>query len=319
MCGFTSSDRNSVIFIPQKSNTQTTFLCSKTFYQHMKTLLKCFVFVFCILQAGKAQTQKIPKGKVIFFDDFNDKKLDSNKWNIEITGFHVNNELQAYVDSAVTFFIQNSKLVLQPVYTPGFVTKDGQHFDFISARINTRKKFEFEYGLAEARIKLTNGAGLWPAWWILGNGQWPATGEIDVMENVGDAAWASAAVHGPGYSGETPFVERYHFPKNNDAAQWHIYAVNWTPDTMVFEYDGKPIYRVTKAMAAKYGEWAFSNQKFLILNFALGGNYPAGVNGVKEPYFGLPETTVQQIQQKQAKMVIDWVKVTQFNAPQNSK
>ncbi|MDE3126120.1 MAG: glycoside hydrolase family 16 protein, partial [Bacteroidota bacterium] len=203
-----------------------------------------------MLQLVMAQAQKKTTGKVIFFDDFAAKNLDTSKWNIEITGFHVNNELQAYVDSSATLFIKNGQLILQPIFAPGFVTKDGQHFDFISARINTRNKFEFEYGRAEARIKLTNGAGLWPAWWILGNGQWPATGEIDVMENVGDAAWASAAIHGPGYSGETPFVKRFHFLKNNDAAHWHVYAVNWTPDAMVFEYDGKPMYQVTKEMTA---------------------------------------------------------------------
>ncbi len=63
----------------------------------------------------------------------------------------------------------------------------------------------------------------------------------------------------------------------------------------------------------------FSNKKFLILNFALGGNYPAGVNGAKEPYFGLPEKTLQQIKQNKAKMVVDWVKVTQLDAPKPSE
>ncbi|MGC8750414.1 glycoside hydrolase family 16 protein [Hydrotalea sp.] len=276
------------------------------------------VFIFIVFAIGitsLAVAQPRQKGKVIFFDDFKSSKLDTSKWNVVVTGFHVNNELQAYVDSNATLYVKNNKLVLQPLYSPGFVTHDGQYFDFISARINTKDKFEFEYGRAEARIQITNGAGLWPAWWILGNDEWPQTGEIDVMENVGDAAWSSAAIHGPGYSGETPFVQRYYYPKNNHATQWHIYAVNWTPDSMVFEYDGKPMYTVTKAMTTKYGPWAFSNKKYLILNFALGGNYPAGVNKVKQPYLGLPEKTVKLIQQKQAKMLVDWVKVTQYNAP----
>lgn len=274
-----------------------------------------FFIVFAIGITSMVVAQPLQKGKVIFFDDFKSSKLDTNKWNVVVTGFHVNNELQAYVDSNATLYVKNNQLVLQPLYSPGFVTHDGQHFDFISARINTKDKFEFEYGRAEARIQLTNGTGLWPAWWILGNDEWPQTGEIDVMENIGDAAWSSAAIHGPGYSGETPFVQRYYYPKNNNATKWHIYAVNWTPDSMVFEYDGKTMYTVTKAMTAKYGPWAFSNKKYLILNFALGGNYPAGVNKVKQPYLGLPEKTVKLIQKKQAKMLVDWVKVTQYNAP----
>src|ERR1700683_115093 len=84
--------------------------------------------------------------KVVFFDDFNTGQLDRTKWNVVVTGFHVNNELQAYVDSAKTLYEQNGQLVFQPAYTPGFVTKDGQHFDFISARINSSEKFDFLYG-----------------------------------------------------------------------------------------------------------------------------------------------------------------------------
>src|SRR5579864_2464986 len=79
-------------------------------------------------------SRRTPAAKLIFFDDFNTGHLDRSKWNVVVTGFHVNNELQAYVDSGKTLFEQNGQLVFQPCYTPGFVTHDGQHFDFISAR-----------------------------------------------------------------------------------------------------------------------------------------------------------------------------------------
>jgi beta-glucanase (GH16 family) len=202
-------------------------------------------------------------------------------------------------------------LVIQPRYSPGFVTADGQKFDFISGRINTRGKFNFKYGTAEARIRMAAGAGLWPAWWILGNGRWPETGEIDVMEYVGEKDWASAAVHGPGYSGETPFVNRLYFEKDNDVTKWHIYGVDWSPDSLIFRYDGAIMFRVTRSMAAHYGNWSFDNDKFLILNFALGGAYPVKINGIKQPYYGLPPSTVELIKNGQAKMYVDWVKVTQ--------
>lgn len=250
-------------------------------------------------------------GKVVFFDDFSGGALDRTKWNVEVTGMHVNNELQAYVDSTSTIYLENNALVLQPRYAAGFVTKDGQKFDFISGRINTKGKFDFKYGTAEARIKISDGAGLWPAWWLLGDGKWPDIGEIDIMEYVGDKSWASAAVHGPGYSGATPFVSKGYFEKNNDITQWHIYAVEWTPDSLVFKYDGKPMYRVTRSMTARYGKWAFDNNKYLILNFAVGGVYPAKVNGIREPYYGLASSTVDLIRNNQPKMWVDWVKVTQ--------
>jgi len=249
--------------------------------------------------------------KLIFFDDFNTGHLDRSKWNVVVTGFHVNNELQAYVDSAGTLFEQDGQLVFQPCYTPGFVTRDGQHFDFISARINTKDKFDFQYGRAEARIRIDSGAGLWPAWWMLGYGQWPACGEQDIMEFVGERDWASAAVHGPNYFGNTPFVNRYYFPAEQDITHWHIYAVDWTPDSLNFSYDGHPVYRVTRGMTNLYGAWAFDKKEFLILNFALGGAYPSKVNGIKTPYDGLPQSTVEQIKAHKARMYVDWVKVMQ--------
>jgi beta-glucanase (GH16 family) len=258
------------------------------------------------------------KDKTIFFDDFSGRELDRTKWNVEITGNTNNKEQQAYVDSSATIYIAhgadaegaaNGALVLQPRFAPGFKTPEGKSFDFISGRINTRKKVEFTYGEASARIRMTEGAGLWPAWWMLGNGPWPDAGEIDVMEYIGEQDWASAAVHGPGYSGETPFVNRLYFAGRNDVTHWHVYAVDWTPDSLVFKYDGTPMFRVTRTMAEHYGKWAFDNAQFLILNFALGGAYPAKINGAKEPYYGLPSPTVEAIKQGHSRLMVDWVKV----------
>jgi beta-glucanase (GH16 family) len=256
--------------------------------------------------------------EIIFFDDFSGNVLDSTKWNVEITGLHVNNELQAYVDSSSTIsFVngtaaegaENGALVLQPHFSPGYITKDGQKFDFVSGRINTKSKAEFTHGSIAARIKLTEGAGLWPAWWMLGTGNWPETGEIDIMEYIGEKDWASSAVHGKGYSGDAGLVDRLYFPDSNDVTHWHIYAVDWAPDSLVFKYDGTPMFRVTKPMAQFFGEWAFNNPKYLILNFAVGGVYPFKINGVKEPYYGLPASTFDLIKKGKSKMLVDWVKV----------
>ena len=84
-------------------------------------------------------------------------------------------------------------------------------------------------------MKLAAGAGLWPAFWALGDGRWPDTGEIDIMENVGESAWTSVALHGPGYFGDTPLVRRV---PAQDVSAWHVYSVDWTEDTLVFRVDG---------------------------------------------------------------------------------
>lgn len=273
-------------------------------------------FISCKPKQTKLDIAKTDSSKIIFFDDFSGPALDSSRWNVEETGIHVNDELQAYINSDSTIWFTKDEattndgaLVLQPRFTKGFVTKDGQKFDFVSGRINTKNKFDFAYGTAEARIKLTAGEGLWPAWWLLGNDNWPATGEIDIMENIGEPDWANAAVHGQGYSGDAGLVNRQYFADSNDVQHWHVYAVNWTPHSLVFKYDGKPMFRVTKPMISFFGPWAFDNPKYLILNFAVGGIYPYKINGIKQPYFGLPQKTIDKIQQGKSRMMVDWVRV----------
>jgi beta-glucanase (GH16 family) len=275
----------------------------------MYTSLRWVALVFSALTFSCLMISSNARSQTVFFDDFSGAKLDRTKWNVEITGHTNNKEQQAYVDSSATIYIDHGSLVIQPRFSPGYTTPEGNKFDFISGRINTSKKMEFTYGEASARIKLTEGAGLWPAWWLLGNGDWPESGEIDIMEYIGESDWASAAVHGSGYSGETPFVNRLYFAGNNDVTQWHVYAVDWTPNSLVFKYDGVPMFRVTRPMAEHYGKWSFDTPEYLVLNFALGGAYPAKINGAKAPYYGLPAPTVEAIRRDQCKLMVDWVKV----------
>lgn len=271
-----------------------------------------------IVTAAAAQTKKA-KTNTVFFEDFNGKTLDRKSWNVEVTGNTVNNEQQAYIDSAATLYLvrgkaaegaKNGALVIQALYRPGYTSKEQHRYDFVSGRINTRAKLEFTYGTFSARMKMVTGAGMWPAFWALGEGKWPDYGEIDMMETVGDSSWVSHALHGPGYFGNTPIAYRAFFPKGTDVTQWHIYSVDWTPNSLVFKVDDRITYTVTKAMVEKYGRWAYDNPKFIILNFALGGGYPNGVNKVTVPYFGLSQISVDRIKAGEAKVLVDWVLVT---------
>jgi len=245
--------------------------------------------------------------RTIFFDDFSGPSLDRSHWNVIVTGRTVNDEQQAYVDSTDVLSFTDGALVIQPRFRQGFKTPEGRAFDFISGRIDTRSKVTFTYGTAAARMKLAEGAGLWPAFWALGEGPWPATGEIDIMEHVGESTWTSVALHGPGYFGDTPLVRRI---PAQDVSAWHVYSVDWTEDTLVFKVDDREGYRVTKEMVERHGRWAFDNGKFLILNLALGGTYPKSVNKADAPYPGLPETTVRAIKSDEPKILVDWVRVT---------
>src|SRR6478736_7614032 len=238
--------------------------------------------LFCILFFSMSKlTAQVKNAKVdtVFFDDFSGKILDRTKWNVEISGNTYNNEQQAYVDSDATIFFSsgpeaagahNGALIVKGLYQGGYVSKEGKSYDFLSGRMNTRGKVEFVNGTAAARIKLTEGPGLWPAFWALGSGRWPDTGEIDIMEYVGEHDWTSVALHGPGYSGNTPLVSKAYFKPNLDVTQWHVYSVDWTQESLVFKFDGNITYTATRAMIEKYGRWAFDKPKFLILNLALG-------------------------------------------------
>ncbi len=290
-------------------------------FAEFKTLLLCFTLIVFAAVTVKAQINKSLAVKVdtLFFENFSSNKLNSSIWNIVITGHVFNNEQQAYTDSSSNIRIvhgkeaegaENGALLIQPHYRPGYKTPQGKKFDFTSGRINSRGKYEFTHGTISARIKLPSGSGFWPAFWVLGTGNWPETGEIDIMENVGEPDWISSALHGPGYFGETPLVNKVYFNSKNDITHWHIYTVDWTKEYMIFKVDGKLFYRVTREMVEHYGKWAFDNPKFLILNLALGGAYPEKTSGINSPYFGLPESTVKMIKNDQAKMLVDWVMVT---------
>lgn len=260
--------------------------------------------------------------ETIFFDDFNAPALDRTKWNVFVTGEIFNKELQAYIDSEDTIYtlpgqVEDAEgvLVIQPRWRPNFTTQDGRHFDFISGRITTAGKFECLHGSISARIKLPAGDGLWPAFWMVGRGQWPECGEIDIMENVGQPDWVNAAIHGTGYSGDRCLVNNYYFSSEQDATGWHIYRVDWNPaDEFVFRVDERVIYRVTRPMVEYFGPWVFTNPQHIILNFALGGTYPFKVNGVRQPYFGMTAQTVQGIQNNQVRMLVDWVKVVRSSS-----
>ena len=269
-----------------------------------------------ISAAENGDPKQMSDRELLFADEFNAPELDRSKWNVVGMDFWVNDELQAYLDSPDTISIapdvegaDGGALVLRPVYRPGVDSREDRNADFISGRVNTRDKFEFTHGRIEARIKLPDAEGVWPAFWLLGNGQWPQTGEIDIMEYVGETDWTGVALHGPGYSGETPIVNKYFFPDGQDATDWHTYAVEWTSDAVLFEVDGRLTYRATKEMVGYYGEWRFDTPKFAILNFAVGGIYPAKTNGIKQPYYGLPAETAEQIKQGGVAMEVDWVRV----------
>ena len=259
--------------------------------------------------APAATAEPAPARKLLFADEFDGASLDRGKWPIIGTDFWANNEQQAYIDRPDVIAVRGGSLVLTPRFDPGVDTHPARKADFVSGRIVTQGKFDFTYGRAEARIRMPAARGAWPAFWLLGNRNWPDSGEIDVMEYVGEREWTAVAMHGPGYSGDTPFVKRFVFPAGEDVTGWHVYAAEWGKDAVEFFVDDRLVYRVTRAMVEQHGRWAYDEPEHVILNFAMGGTYPGGVNGIKQPYFGIPAETVEQVKRGELAMEVDWVRV----------
>ncbi|MEL7690735.1 glycoside hydrolase family 16 protein [Citromicrobium bathyomarinum] len=281
----------------------------------IRTALAVSALTTCMI-AMPAAAHEPSERTLLWADEFNETELDRDNWNVIGTDFWVNNEQQAYVDAPEVLSIvddvegaDGGVLMLRPVYSPGVDPKPEREADFLSGRVESQGKFDFTHGRAEARIKMPDAEGVWPAWWLLGNDRWPDTGEIDIMEYVGEKDWIGVALHGPGYSGETPLVNKYFFADGEDVTDWHVYAVEWKKDELLFQVDGRTVYRVTRPMVEHYGEWSYDNPKYLILNFALGGAYPFKTNGIEEPYNGLPQATVDKIKAGDVAMLVDWVRV----------
>jgi len=146
-------------------------------------------------------------------DEFNGptgSSPDPAKWTYDIGGGgYGNHELESYTNRPVNAHMQDGYLVitaLKETHTgPKGITQP-----YTSARILTKGLFSQRYGRFEARMKLPTGKGIWPAFWLLGSNidfdPWPKSGEIDIMENIGNPTEVHSTLHGPGYSGAHPII-----------------------------------------------------------------------------------------------------------------
>ncbi|CAG0980379.1 Beta-glucanase [Anaerolineae bacterium] len=151
--------------------------------------------------------------------------------------------------------------------------------EYTSSRLITWDRLEFTYGRVEARIKVPYGNGIWPAFWMLGTniGQvgWPTSGEIDIMENIGrEPATVHGAIHGPGYSGARGLGGKIDLESGRYADDYHVYAIEWKQDEIKWFVDGENFLTLTPKDIPSGAEWVYNHPFFLIMNVAVGGNWP---------------------------------------------
>ncbi|WP_306205075.1 discoidin domain-containing protein [Actinoplanes sp. RD1] len=156
--------------------------------------------------------------------------------------------------------------------------------DYTSGRLNTSKSFNFQYGRVEARIKVPKGNGLWPAFWMMGSDfltgrPWPYNGEIDIMEILGrNTNEGYSTLHAPQYNGAGGYGQKYTAPVDL-SLDYHTYAAEWDSKGIRFFLDGTQVFNAAKStVEATRGPWIFDHKFYVILNLAVGGDFPGPID-----------------------------------------
>lgn len=239
--------------------------------------------------ASSVEIRAIPSGrKLVWSDEFD--SINGNNWSYDTGGGgYGNNELEYYTNGQNSF-VQYDNSIGSNVLTiearhdnPGNYGCWYGRCEYTSSRMVTRNKKSFKYGRVEARMKLPQTQGIWPAFWMLGDRlgavEWPEAGEIDIMEHVGkEPNLTHGALHGPGYSGNTPITGTNDLGRSVDSA-YHVYAVEWDTNSVRWFVDDKQFYSATRAQVERYGHWVYDDPFWILLNLAVGGNWPGNPDG----------------------------------------
>lgn len=249
-----------------------------------------FTLLVALLPVGHAGAA--PNWNLVWSDEFNGNALNSANWSAEIgTGQNGwgNNELQYYTNRPENVRVADGNLVITARKEPY------GGMNYTSARIKTQNLKSFTYGKIEARIKLPSGQGLWPAFWMLGSNidalGWPKCGEIDIMERVNNNPHVNGTVHWDA-GGHADYGRA---SGNLDFSQYHVYSIEWDSKYIRWFVDGQE-YNAFYIENGTGNTEEFQRPFFLLLNLAVGGNWP----GSPDPSTPFP-----------AQMLVDYVRVYQ--------
>jgi beta-glucanase (GH16 family) len=209
---------------------------------------------------------------MIWNDEFDNSTLDNTKWINDVGGNGWgNNEAQYYTAGNANLTIANGEAK--------FTAKDEQlgTNEYTSAKIISKNLFDIQYGKIEGRMKIPMGKGLWPAFWMLGSNidavSWPQCGEIDIMEHINN----ETKVHGTAHWNN---VNHQYLGGiiNNDPTVFHTYSITWDSLAIKWYMDGQ-LYYLLNIQNNVNGTEEFHEKFYLILNLAVGGNWPGYPDG----------------------------------------
>lgn len=246
-------------------------------------LLKFFILLFIVvsLNCSKEEDNPVdppvtnpndtipaPEGwQLIWNDEFYGPEIDKTKWEWEVNGNGGgNNELQYYTARSENSFIESGHLCIQAL------SEDYQERKYTSARMRTRFKGDWKYGRFEVKARLPYGQGLWPAIWMLPTdweyGGWPASGEIDIMELLGqETTKIYGTIHFEENDQHKSSGGNYSLKNGTFAGSFHVFAVEWDSTGFKWFVDNVQYYntKITKP---------FDKRFHMLLNVAVGGNWP---------------------------------------------
>jgi len=239
-------------------------------------------------------TPNISSGTLVWSDEFSNSGVTNTQpnpatWTYDTgnSGFG-NSELENYCSWGSTASPCNPANPNAYVGTDGalhILAEQPSAGIYTSARLKSQGLFSFQYGRIEARMMLPESQGMWPAFWLLGDSivtlNWPACGELDVMEHINGSNpanegydWVQGSVHGTNLNGGI----QYH-PAGFSATAWHTYGMIWTSGQIQYYVDSPTNVYATFTPTTQTGTWPFdSGPEFILLNLAVGGSWPGSPN-----------------------------------------
>jgi beta-glucanase (GH16 family) len=227
--------------------------------------------------SNPAQTLAPPAGyQLVWADEFEcDGLPDPTRWAYDTgmnkAGWH-NRELQYYAGPrAENAVVRGGRLVITARRESLSTAPDWGGQRYTSTRLFTHGRRDWTYGFFEVRAKLPCGLGTWPAIWLLNSAMdWPAGGELDIMEHVGkNPGHVFSSIHTAANHGGNPVGGGTTL--KDACSRFHDYQMHWTADRLRFAIDGKVHLEYVNPRAGRE-RWPFDTPQFLILNIAVGGD-----------------------------------------------
>ena len=249
---------------------------------------------FPVTSEGYMSATSYPGKTLVWSDEFDGESIDLSNWTYDLgAGGWGNQELQNYTSNSENSHVANGNLMIVAI-------DEGTHYT--SARMKSIGLQEFQYGRIDVRAVLPKGQGIWPAIWMLGanfpSAGWPACGEIDIMELIGNTP---STVHGTVHYGPDWTQHNYtgggtSIPSNQTFSDaFHVFSIDWSESGITWFLDDQPFFSVDNNLTGSH-PYPFDNPFFFIMNIAVGGEWP-----------GYPDSTTEFPQF----MAVDYVRVFQ--------